>query len=126
MCMNFDDCSFSHSIDMIEAAFPSLCLLSWGRVRKSMPTSPAVTLSCGTLNVNSSNPLSEYTECRDVKFVFFSNSNFVCNIRILFELRLGLRYIMVSSVHHYTARKYRQAIKTNAYDLLCRSNPHLC
>ena len=32
---------------------------------------------------------------------FFPNSNFVCKIRILFELRLGLRYIMVSSVHHY-------------------------
>jgi len=31
---------------------------------------------------------------------------------------------MVSSVHHYTARKYRQAIKTNAYDLLCKANPH--
>ena len=61
---------------------------------------------------------------RDIKFVFFPNSNFVCKIRILFELRLDLRYIMVSSVHHYTARKYRQAIKTNAYDLLCKANPH--
>ena len=40
-------------------------------------------------------------ETRDVKFVFFPNSNFVCKIRILFELRLGLRCIMVSSVHHY-------------------------
>jgi len=26
---------------------------------------------------------------RDVKFAFFSNSNFVCKIRILFELCLG-------------------------------------
>jgi len=29
---------------------------------------------------------------RDVKFVFFSNSNFIRKIRILFELRLGLWY----------------------------------
>jgi len=33
---------------------------------------------------------------RDVKFVFFPNSNFVCKIRILFELRLGLWYLVFS------------------------------
>jgi len=33
---------------------------------------------------------------RDVKFVFSPNSNFVCKIRILFELRLGLWYLVFS------------------------------
>jgi len=33
---------------------------------------------------------------RDVKFVFFPNSNSVCKIRILFELRLGLWYLVFS------------------------------
>ena len=40
--------------------------------------------------------LSTVIHTRDVKFVFFPNSNFVCKIRILFELRLGLWYLVFS------------------------------
>ena len=40
---------------------------------------------------------------RDVKFVFFPNSNFVCKIRILFELRLCLWYLVFSRIFGSTS-----------------------
>ena len=58
---------------------------------------------------------------RDVKFVFFPNSNFVCKIRILFELRLGLRYIMVSSVHHYHGTQVPASDKNECVRLAMQS-----
>ena len=60
---------------------------------------------------------------RDVKFVFFPNSNFVCKIRILFELRLGLRYILVSSVHHY---HWTQVPASGKNECVRLANPRMC
>jgi len=41
-------------------------------------------------------------QSRDVKFVSFPNSNFVCKIRILFELRLGPMTLTVRQSYAYS------------------------